>query len=215
MTTSLPRLFLVSPPLDAAAEGLTEALAALEGVDIASLLLRGGALDDQALGQRIAPLVAQAQRHDIAVLLEDRPAFLAASGADGLHLDLTAKGSSVKELRRLLGEDVILGAGCGASRHLAMAAGEQGADYIGFGDIDGDAERGGAADPELIAWWEAVMTPPQVAFGAGSRAEALDLAAAGPDFLAVGPALWLTQGDPAAALEGLLSALEGVSRKDG
>lgn len=200
---------VVSAPLEAEgdAEALAAALAALEAGDIAALLLRGGALDDAAFARRIAPLVPLAQARDIAVLLEDRPDLLAASGADGLHLTLTEKRSPLKDLRRRFGDDVILGAGCAASRHVAMSAGEQGADYVGFGDPDGAPEGGGPADPEIIAWWEAVMTPPQVAFGAGDLAGARELAAAGPDFLALGPALWPGESDPAAALKALLDAL--------
>src|SRR3546814_16881951 len=76
--------------------------------------------------------------------------------------------SRLKDLRARFGPDVILGAGCGASRHLAMTAGEAGADYIGFGALE--SEEGDAADPEILAWWQAVMTPPQVAFGAGDLA---------------------------------------------
>jgi thiamine-phosphate pyrophosphorylase len=83
-----------------------------------------------------------------------------------------------------------------------MTVGEAGADYIGFGEIDGPP-----ADPETLAWWEAVMTPPQVAFGAGDRETAARLAAAGPDFLALVPALWHAGNDPAAALAGLREAL--------
>src|SRR3546814_8471873 len=67
--------------------------------------------------------------------------------------------SRLKDLRARFGPDVILGAGCGASRHLAMTAGEAGADYIGFGALE--SEEGDAADPEILAWWQAVMTPPQ------------------------------------------------------
>jgi thiamine-phosphate pyrophosphorylase len=59
----------------------------------------------------------------------------------------------------------------------------------------------------MVAWWEAVMTPPQVAFGAADPAEAARLAAAGADFVAAGPALWASGGDPAAALEALQRAL--------
>src|SRR3546814_1219033 len=90
--------------------------------------------------------------------------------------------SRLKDLRARFGPDVILGAGCGASRHLAMTAGEAGADYIGFGALE--SEEGDAADPEILAWWQAVMTPPQVAFGAGDLAAAARLAAAGADFVA-------------------------------
>ncbi len=215
MSDFLPRLMLVSPPLDAAAaEAVAAALAALGpaapdrqtrgDVEISALLLRGGALDDAAFARLAAPLIAAAQARDIAVLLEDRPALLPASGADGLHLNLAEdEKSPVKALRKRFGEDVILGAGCGNSRHLAMTAGEEGADYLGFGDLEGEE----AADPEVIAWWEAVMTPPQVAFGARTPEEARALAAAGPDFLALGPAFWLGQKDPAAALKELLTGL--------
>ena len=140
------------------------------------------------------------------MLLEDRPGLLAASGADGLHLTLGEpggdRGPRLKDLRKRLGDDVILGAGCGASRHLAMTAGEEGADYIGFGAIEGTE-----ADAETLAWWQAVMTPPQVAFGAGDLAAAARLAAAGADFVAAGPRLWATGDDPAASLKALQAAL--------
>jgi len=205
LSDSLPRLLLLSPPLidDGAAAGLKAALAAIAEVEVAALLLRAGDLPDRELAPRLTPLVPLAQAHDIAVLLEDRPALLAESGADGLHLTLSGNKSPIKDLRRRLGDDVILGAGCGASRHLAMTAGEQGADYVAFGAL----EDGPPAEPELIAWWDAVMTPPQVACGAADLAQAQRLAAAGADFLALAPALWLAGGDPAAALRALLAAL--------
>lgn len=214
MSDFLPRVMLVSPPLDAAtADAVAAALAGLGEVEVAALLLRGGNLDDDAFGRLAAPLIAAAQARDIAVLLEDRPELLAASGADGLHLVLDGRKSpdgkkaTVKALRQRFGDDVILGAGCGNSRHLAMTAGEQGADYLGFGDLEGLQAGGELADPEVIAWWEAMMTPPQVAFGAGTLEEARALAAAGPDFLALGPAFWLAGEDPEKALKGLLAAL--------
>jgi thiamine-phosphate pyrophosphorylase len=209
----MPRLLAVSAPLDAegAVETLAKSLATLAAGEVAALLLRGGGLDDAAFAAVIAPLVPLAQQRDIAVLLENRPQLLAASGADGLHLDLAEKRSPLKELRGRFGPDVILGAGCGASRHLAMTAGEQGADYIGFGDPEG----GTAADPETVAWWEAVMTPPQVAFGASDVATARRLAAAGPDFLGVGPDLWLAGGGAAAALGALRAALAEPAAEGG
>jgi thiamine-phosphate pyrophosphorylase len=209
MNAASPRLLLVSSPLDqdGAAEQLSAALAAVGSADIGALLLRGGGLDDAAFGRRLAAPLRQAQAAGIAVLLEDRPGLLAASGADGLHLTLGEpggdRGPRLKDLRKRLGDDVILGAGCGASRHLAMTAGEEGADYIGFGAIVGTE-----ADAETLAWWQAVMTPPQVAFGAGDLAAAARLAAAGAVSVPAGPALWAAGGDPAAALAALQAVLE-------
>jgi len=212
----VPRLLVVSAPLDedGAAEALAKALATLAPGDVAALVLRGGTLDDAAFAARIAPLVPLAQSRDIAVLLEERPELLAGSGADGLHVTVTEKRSPLKDLRRRFGDDVILGAGCGASRHAAMTAGEQGADYIGFGDLPKTSEGapdGPPADPETLAWWEVMMTPPQVAFGAGNLETLGRLAAAGPDFVALGPALWPGAGDPSAALKAVQGALSGMA----
>jgi thiamine-phosphate pyrophosphorylase len=208
MDAAPPRLLLVSPPFDAegAAAQLDAALAAAGAADVGALLLRPGGLDDAAFARLIAAPLAAAQAQGIAVLLENRPGLLAASGADGVHLTFADKGGpQVKDLRSRFGPDVILGAGCGASRHLAMTAGEQGADYVGFGNPEGLA-----ADPETLAWWQAVMTPPQVAFGAGDLAAVRQLAAAGADFVAAGPALWAAGGDPAAAPAVALRALQAA-----
>ncbi|WP_340115191.1 thiamine phosphate synthase [Pelagibius sp. 7325] len=212
VSDALPRLLVISAPLDqdAAAETLAAALASLAAGEVAALLLRGGGLDDGAFAGRIAPLVPLAQDRDIAVLLEDRPELLAASGADGLHVAVGEKRSPLKDLRRRFGDGIILGAGCGASRHAAMTAGEQGADYIGFGDLPGVPD-GASADPETLAWWEALMTPPQVAFGASDLDGLARLAAAGPDFVALGPALWPGGGDPAAALKAIQAALAATA----
>jgi len=216
VTDSLPRLLVISAPLDedGAADALARALGSLAAGEIAALLLRGGGLDDAAFAGRIAPLVPLAQDRDIAVLLEDRPELLAASGADGLHVAVSEKRSPLKELRRRFGDGVILGAGCGASRHAAMTAGEQGADYIGFGDLPRTSEGvpdGAPADPETLAWWEVMMTPPQVAFGAGDLETLAHLAAAGPDFVALGPTLWPGSGDPQAALKAIQAALAATA----
>lgn len=211
MTDVTPRLLLVSPPLDQddAVARLNAVLAAAGSADIGALLLRGGSLDDAALGARIAEPLRRAQAAGIAALLADRPALLAASGADGLHVTLGGpwgdRGPRLKDLRKRFGDSVILGAGCGASRHLAMTAGEEGADYVGFGAPDGPA-----ADAEMLAWWQAVMTPPQVAFGADDLAAVARLAGAGADFVAAGPALWAAGDDPSGALTALQAALAPV-----
>ncbi|HIP78163.1 MAG TPA: thiamine phosphate synthase [Kiloniellaceae bacterium] len=136
---------------------------------------------------------------------ENRSNLVEASGCDGLHVNAEAEGKAFASLRRRLGDDRILGAGCGASRHAAMLAGEAGADYIAFGGL----EAGSAAEPALVAWWADSMTPPVVALGAGTPEEVTALAAAGADFVALAPALWLEDTDPGAAVAKLLAAAGG------
>ncbi len=208
----LPQILLISPSPDEAAftdGGLTAALEKLlrddAGPRPSVLLLRDGSLDDTGFLKAIAPLVKAAQAADVAVLLENRVGLVEAAGCDGVHITLGEKDGSVKRLRQRLGDDLIIGAGCNASRHAAIQAGDEGADYIAFGAVDGSE----AADPELVDWWVHWMTPPLVALGAADLATAKTLAARGAEFIALAPGFWLDGPDPAAAFAETVSALCG------
>lgn len=158
--------------------------AVLEAGDVACMLLLATGLDQSTLHKAIARLRPPAQERGVAFLLQDQAALAAETGCDGVHLS-DPKG--YKQARRLLGEDATIGVGCGASRHAAMEAAEVGADYIAFGAPEPEPA---SADPELLAWWQAVMTPPCVAFGAASPEDCAALAAAGADFVALESAVW-------------------------
>ena len=188
--------------LAAALDGLLTGLGDPLEYGLSVLLLRDGTLDDDAYLERATPLLTRAQAAGIAVLFENRTHLLDTSGGDGVHLAPGEKPGAVKALRRRLGEGVILGAACGASRHAAMLAGEEGADYIAFGAPDGSE----AADPELVDWWARSMTPPLVACGAGDTAAVRSYADAGADFIALSPDLWLRVDAPLATFAGLVKA---------
>ncbi|NIA70508.1 thiamine phosphate synthase [Pelagibius litoralis] len=215
MSDDLPQILLIAPNPDDATFTDGRLAAALDKLlrsgtvpKPAVLLLRDGPLEDAGFLEAIAPLVERAQGEGVAVLLENRVDLVSPSGCDGVHITLREKGGAIKKLRQRLGDDLIIGAGCGTSRHAAMEAGEQGADYIAFGAADDPPGDGTlAADPELVDWWAHWMTPPLVAFGADDPAKARALAALGADFLALPPAFWLEAPDPAAAFTGLLEAL--------
>jgi thiamine-phosphate pyrophosphorylase len=103
----------------------------------------------------------------------------------------------VADARQRLGRDVQIGVTCHASRHLAMEAGEAGADtWRSVRSIP--AARNHRAAPELLAWWSAVFELPCVASVALPRKTAA-LVTAGADFLAVarsGPTIrvWMKPG---------------------
>ena len=124
-------------------------------------------------------------------------------GCDGVHV--RADRQNVKSLRRALGEDMIVGASCGNSRHLAMTAGEADADYICFGELD---ERHAPPDPEVIAWWAEIMEIPCVALGGIDLDNAEEFLAAGADFLCVGMAVWNHPEGPAAAIAAFEEEIE-------
>ena len=198
------RLYLVTPPglegaaaLDAVAEALT---AALDAGDVACVLLRTVGLDDRAAPAAARRLAALAQARDAAFLVEDRPEVAQASDADGVHLSVG--GAPVARVREMIGPEAIVGVGCGLSRHAAMEAGEAGADYVAFSGPEAELA-------ELLAWWQATMTPPCVALDGVTLDNAADLARAGADFLAVGEAVWQHAEGPAAAIQAFTARLAG------
>ncbi|WP_299624423.1 thiamine phosphate synthase [Pelagibius sp.] len=202
----------MTPPLDDPAAAGDALAGALDGLltglgdpleyGLSVLLLRDGALDDDAHLERATPLLVRAQAAGVAVLFENRVGLVEPSGGDGVHLSLGEKPGAVKALRRQLGEGVILGAACGASRHAAMLAGEEGADYVAFGALDGSE----ATDPDLVDWWARSMTPPLVVCGAGDPAAVRSYAEAGADFIALNADMWLHVDNPLAAFTGLAKA---------
>lgn len=116
-----------------------------------------------------------------------------AAGADGAHLPDDA---DIPAARRAAG-DMQIGLSCGTSRDMAMTAGENGADYVGFEAAEG---------ADLIAWWAEVMELPVVAEGVSSPEQAAALARAGADF--VEPAyIWTAPEGPAEAIRALAAAI--------
>lgn len=154
------------------------------------------ALPDEA--RRLGAFAGPVQEAGAALLLEGLPEAVADLGADGAHLrGQPAFQAAVKRLK----PDFIAGAGGLTTRHSAMEAGEGGADYVLFGD----AGLPFAETLDLVGWWADLFEVPCVGV-AESEAEAVALAQAGADFVALsGP--WLAQPDAAAAIGRIDAAL--------
>ena len=197
---------MTPPRLDARAFApvLAEALAA---GDVACLQLRlKGAADADVLAAAalLAPICT---RHEVAFLVNDRPDLAAKAGADGVHVG--QEDASYAEARALLGPERIVGVTCHASRDLAIAAAEAGADYVAFGAFFPTATKRASshAELELLSWWSEIMTVPSVAIGGITVENCAPLVAAGADFLAVVSGVWDYPKGPAAAVEDFNAAI--------
>jgi thiamine-phosphate pyrophosphorylase len=145
------------------------------------------------------PLQRLCADHDTAFIVNDSISLAKRLGADGVHLG--QQDASVKEARELLGRDAQIGVTCHDSRHLAMDAGEAGADYVAFGAFypTTTKEVSHQADPALLGWWSTIFELPCVAIGGITADNAAPLIAAGADFIAVAGAVWNNE-DPVAAV---------------
>lgn len=186
-------LYLITPPqiedLGSFAEVLSRALDAGDGA-VACLQLRlKDVSDDEVLraADTMAPILSAA---GAGFLINDRADLAAKTGADGVHLGQSD--GSVAEARTLLGADKDIGVTCHDSIHLAMEAGEAGADYVAFGAFfpTETKEVVHHASPELLTQWTEIATVPVVAIGGITADKARGLINAGADYLAVSGAIW-------------------------
>ena len=108
----------------------------------------------------------------------------------------------------MLGPSAQIGRTCHDSRHLAMEAGESGADYVAFGAFYPTTTKPSdyRPDPSILRWWSTLFEVPCVAIGGITADNGKPLVEAGADFLAVCQAVW-GKDDPSAAVAGFSDLL--------
>jgi thiamine-phosphate pyrophosphorylase len=200
------QLYLISP-LDVTG-GFADRLArALDAGPVAAFQFRVKDVDQHIAAKLAEPLQRICADHEVAFIVNDSIALAKRLGADGVHLG--QEDGDPREARDALGPEVQIGVTCHDSRHLAMEAGEGGADYVAFGAFYPTTTKTVEHHPEpsILSWWASMFELPSVAIGGITPANAPALVAAGADFLAVSGAVW--GGDEAAAVRAFAEVLRG------
>jgi thiamine-phosphate pyrophosphorylase len=194
------QLYLISP-LEVGGDFPDRLAAALDAGPVAAFQLRVKDIDQHEAARLAAPLQEICAERDVAFIVNDSVALAKRIGADGLHLG--QNDGDPREARRLLGPAAQIGVTAHDSRHLAMEAGEAGADYVAFGAFFPTATKAVRhhPDPSILAWWAALFEIPCVAIGGITPENGRTLVEAGADFLAVCGGVWNHAGGPAAAVE--------------
>ena len=202
------QLYLISPPVIDA--GFSDRLkAALEAAPVAAFQLRLKGIDDHAIARAAEPLQKLCADYDTSFIINDSIGLAKRLGADGVHLG--QGDGDPRDARQILGKDAQIGVTCHNSRHLAMEAGEAGADYVAFGAFfdTGTKRVEHYADPEILSWWTTLFPIPGVAIGGITPDNAATLVAAGADFIAVSGAVWQAESGAAAAVQAFDRILAG------
>jgi thiamine-phosphate pyrophosphorylase len=195
------RLYLITPPaienLDAFALRLSEAM---EAGDVGALQIRLKTASDAEIADAVRRLRPICRAKDVALIVNDRPDLAARLDCDGVHIGQSDM--ALDDARRAVGRDRIIGVTCHDSRHLAMEAAEDGADYVAFGALVPTTtnETTARPDPEILEIWQETMVIPCVAIGGITAENCEPLVAAGADFLAVSSGVWDHPLGPAAAV---------------
>ncbi|WP_341861530.1 thiamine phosphate synthase [Gymnodinialimonas sp. 57CJ19] len=199
-----PQLYLMTPTAFEVDTFAPQLAALLDAVDIACVRLTLTTEDESTLSRAADQCREIAHARDIPLVIDRHVQLVERLGLDGVHL---LDGSrSVRDTRKALGADAIIGASCGTSRHDGMNAGEAGADYVSFGPVGestlGDGSR---AEHDLFAWWSQMIEVPIVAEGA-LTAELVEAFTPVTDFFCIGAEIWHAD-DPVAALQALTASL--------
>ena len=194
------RLYLISPPRIAPTDFAGVLKDTLKGGDVASFQLRLKDISDDEIRRATDILRPVVQGAGAAFIINDRPDLAAELGCDGVHVG--QDDASYAEARAALPNGIV-GVTCHDSRHLAMEAGEAGADYVAFGAFfpTQTKEPKSRAEIELLQWWSQMMVVPCVAIGGITVANAPVLVEAGADFLAVAAGVWEHADGPQAAVK--------------
>ncbi len=199
------KLYLISPQ-DVGGAFPDRLKAALEPGLAAAFQLRVKDVGEHELAHLAEPLRRICADAEVAFIVNDSIALAKRLGADGVHLGQSD--GDIREARVLLGPGAQIGKTCHDSRHLAMEAGEAGADYVAFGAFYPTTTKPSdyRPEPSILTWWSAVFEMPCVAIGGITPDNAKPLVDAGADFLAVCQAIW-GKDDPAQAVRAFSEVL--------
>jgi len=200
-------LYLISP-LDVGGDFPQRLARALDAGPVAAFQFRVKDMDQHEAARLAEPLQAICAEREVAFIVNDSISLAKRLGADGVHLG--QEDGTVEEARKALGRDAQIGVTCHNSRHLAMEAGEAGADYVAFGAFFPTTTKDTrySAGLDLLEWWQALFEIPCVAIGGITPDNCAELVKAGADFLAVSGAVW--NGDEAEAVRAFHAAMEAA-----
>jgi len=187
--TEPAQLYLISPQ-DVGGAFPDRLKAALEPGVATAFQLRVKDVDEHELARLAEPLQRICADANVAFIVNDSMALAKRLGADGVHLGQSD--GDIREARALLGPAAQIGRTCHDSRHLAMQAGEDGADYVAFGAFYETMTKPShyRPAPSILSWWSTLFEIPCVAIGGITPDNAKPLVDAGADFIAVCQAVW-------------------------
>lgn len=174
-------------------------LDALSGGDVASLILPGWDMDDDAFQRHAEAIVPGAQAAGVAVMIAGDVRIAMRARADGVHVD--DKRRELEEVIEKHQAKLMVGAGGADSRDDALELGEARPDYLFFGRFGYDNKpEPHPRNLKLGEWWSQMVQIPCIVLGGSEIASVAQVAATGADFVALGAAIFADGVDPAEAV---------------
>lgn len=189
------RVVLIAPAGQRSEDVERKLRQALEGGDVASLILPAydlGEAEFQALAERLVPI---AQDKGVAVVIAGDTRIAARVKADGVHIERGRQ--ALDDAVDRLQDKMMVGAGGAKTRDDALGLGEARPDYIFFGRFGYDnTPEPHPRNLNLAEWWAEMIEIPCIVL-AGAEVQSVEaVAATGAEFVALSAAVFAGDADP-------------------
>lgn len=189
------RIVLIAPPA-LKADRLAEAL---QGGDVASLILPQGGMDEAAFQAMAEKLVPLAQKAGAAAIIAGDSRIAGRVHADGIHIE--GSRPDLADAIERLQDKMMVGTGGVKTRDDALDLGEERPDYMFFGRFGFDT----TPEPHkrnlgLGAWWAEMIAVPCIVLGGNDVASVEQVAQTGAEFVALSAAVFADGVDARAAI---------------
>lgn len=191
------RLVLATPPQGTASDLARALEAALDGGDVASLIVPQYDMDEAAYQKLAEALVPVAQARGVAVVIAGDSRVAGRVKADGIQID--ARPAELAEALERHGGRMMVGAGGATTRDDALALGETQPDYLLFGRFGYDGKP--EPHPRNLAlgrWWAQMIEIPCIVMAGADTGSVTAVAETGAEFVLLSAAVFGEGRDPAA-----------------
>jgi len=200
MTEYLTKIYLITPPKIDENFFFTSLENVLSTKIVSCLQIRLKNVEDKNIIEICKMVRPICDNYKIPLIINDRLDLVKKCDADGVHLG--QEDGSIKDARKYLGSNFIIGASCYNSKHIAMEAAENGADYVAFGAFFESKTKVPKVKVKknIIEDWNFISNIPCVAIGGITPTNCKDLIKAGADHLAVIGSIWNSDKSPEKAI---------------
>jgi thiamine-phosphate pyrophosphorylase len=189
------RIVLIAPPA-LKADRLAQAL---QGGDVASLILPQGDMDEAAFQAMAEKLVPLAQQAGAAAIIAGDSRIAGRVHADGIHIE--GSRPDLADAIERLQDKMMVGTGGVKTRDDALDLGEERPDYMFFGRFGFDT----TPEPHkrnlaLSAWWAEMIAVPCIVLAGNDIASVEAAAQTGAEFVGLSAAVFADGVDPRVAV---------------
>jgi thiamine-phosphate pyrophosphorylase len=187
-------VLLAGPDIDAG-----RMRAALDGGDVASVILFQNDADEVSFQKLAETLVPMAQQAGAAAIVAGDTRIAGRVQADGIHVE-SGKAELADAIDRFQAK-IMVGAGGAKSRDVALELGEERPDYLFFGRFGYDARpEPHPRNLSLGQWWAEMIEIPCIVMAGSDMAAVEAVAATGAEFVALSAAVFGDGVDPREAV---------------